>query len=40
MPADQIDKVYRSNAIRDLGSVKSMVTTQSKLIANSKAVKC
>ena len=42
MPADQIDKACWSNAVWDLGGVQSMsmVTTQPKLIANGKAIKC
>ena len=42
MPADQTDKACRSNVGRDLGGVHSMsmVTTQPKLIANGRVVKC
>ena len=40
MPVDKTDKVCRSNAVWDFGGVQSMVTTQLKLIANGKAVKC
>ena len=38
---DQTDKVYRSNAVQNLGGIQSMsmVTTQPKLIANGRAVK-
>ena len=40
IPVDQTDEACRSNAIRDFGGVQSMsmVTTQPKLITNSKAV--
>ena len=42
MYADQTHKAFRLNVGQELGSVQSMsmVTTQLKLIANSKTVKC
>ena len=42
MLADQIEKAYRSYTIWDLDGVESkpIVTTQPKLIANGRAVKC
>ena len=42
MPVDQTNKASRFNVVQDLGDVQSMsiVTTQFKLIANSRAIKC